>query len=155
MGKSGQLSVRVTGLLLGVLTSYAAYAADLMPHDANPVRVGACAHQVRFKVKLVASDNARSAEKTQASYRIGIYPARSKAPLTTFSVLEQKIGEDYNFVIPSDLLSCFSKVTIVVDDKKQFRESNKSNNTTTVKWKNHGKVFGSPCAALLAEKCAK
>ncbi len=150
MGKSGQLSVRVTGLLLGVLTSYAAYAAD-----ANPIRVGTCAHQIRFKVKLEAGDNARSATNTRASYRIGVYAARNKAPLTTFSVLEQKIGENNGFVIPSDLLSCLNAVTIVVDDKKQFRESNKSNNTTTVKWKNHGKVFGSPCAALLVDKCAK
>ena len=155
MGKSGQVSVRVTGLLLGVLTSYAANAADLVPYDANPVRVGTCAHQIRFKVKLVAGNNEPNAKNTRASYRIGIYPTRSKKPLMTFSVSEQKIGENFNFVIPSDLLSCFSAVTIVVDDQKKFSESNNSNNMTTVKWKNHGNVFGSPCAALVADKCGK
>ncbi|MFV1996430.1 MAG: hypothetical protein ACC641_00330 [Acidiferrobacterales bacterium] len=155
MGKSGQLFVGVTVLLLGVLTSYAAYAADLLPYEVNPIRVGTCAHQVRFKVKLLATNNENDTKSIRASYRIGIYPPRNKTPLTTFSVSEQKIGENFDFVVPSELLTCVSGVTIVVDDKKQFGESNKSNNMMTVKWKNHGDVFGSPCAAIRLDNCSK
>jgi len=156
MGKSGQLSVGVTGLLLaGVLTSYAAHAADLLPYDANPIRVGACAHQVRFKVKLSASNNEFDINSIRASYRIGIYPPENKVPLTTFSVSEQKIGENFDFVVPSELLTCVNSVTIVVDDKNQFRESNNSNNMMTVKWKDHSNVFGSPCAAIRLDNCSK
>lgn len=154
MGKSGQLSVRITGLLFGFFTSYAAFAVDLLPYEANAIKVGACAHQVRFKVKLVKNNNEHGANDTRASYRIGIYSALNKAPLTTFSVSEQKLGEDFDFVVPSDLLSCVHDVTIVVNDQKKFRESNNSNNKVNVTWKDQSKVFGSPCAAQL-DNCPK
>lgn len=148
MGKSGQLSVRIIGLLLGVF-SYAAFAVDLLPFDVNAIQVGTCAHQVRFKVKLVKTSNERGANAIQASYRIGIYSALNQAPLTTFSVSEQKIGESFDFVVPSDLLSCVHGVTIVVNDQKKFKENNNSNNKIKVTWKDQSKVFGSPCAAQL------
>lgn len=154
MGKSGQLSVRIISLLLGVFASYAALAVDLLPFDANAIKVGACAHQVRFKVKLVKSNNEYGANDIRASYRIGIYSALGKTPLTTFSVSGQKPGENFDFVVPSDLLSCVHGITIVVNDKKTFSESNNSNNKLKVTWKDQSKVFGSPCAAQL-EMCPK
>ena len=140
-------------MLFGVSTCFTAFAMDLLPVDANPVQVGACAHQLRFKVKLVASANEYGTKNILVSYRVGIYSTPDKAPLTTFFVLEQKIGEKIVFVVPSELLSCVDNVTIVVDDKKQVRESNKLNNIIKVKWKQHGKVFGSTCAVQL-ERCS-
>ncbi len=153
MGKSGSLFIGFTGLFFGVFTSFTVVAMDLLPVDVNPIKVGACAHQLRFKVIFVTSANEYGTKNIRASYRIGIYSSRDKAPLTTFSVLEQKTGEKIVFVVPSELLSCVHNVTIVVDDKKQVRESNKSNNIIKVKWKQHGKTFGSTCAVQL-ERCS-
>lgn len=152
MRKSRVWLVRLVGLTIGTLACVSVLAMDLLPVDANPIKVGACAHQVRFKVKLARSDHEFGVNDIRASYRIGVYSVRDKAPLTTFFVSEHKIGEDIVFVVPSALLSCVHGVTIVVDDKKQIRESDKSNNTIMVKWKQHGKIFGSVCAVQL-EKC--
>jgi hypothetical protein len=149
MGKSGQLSVRIISLILGVFSSNVALAVDLLLFDANAIQVGTCAQQVRFKVKLVKNNNEQGASSVRASYRIGIYSALNKPPLTTFSVSEQKLGDNFNFVVPSDLLSCVHSVTIVVNDNKKFREGNNSNNKLKVTWKDQSKVFGSPCAAQL------
>lgn len=154
MGKSRFWLLRLFILNVGTLATISVLAMDLQPMDANPVKVGACAHQLRFKVKLASSDHEYGASNIGANYRIGIYSARDKAPLTTFSVSGHKTGENIVFVVPSDLLSCVHGVTIVVDDKKQIRESNKSNNTIKVKWKQHGKTFGSACAVQM-EKCSK
>lgn len=154
MGKSDYLIIRFTGLLFAVFTCVTVFAMDLRPVEVSPIKVGACDHQVRFKVKLAANSNEYGTKNIRASYRIGIYSMLDKALLTTFSVSEHKIGDNFVFVVPSGLLACERGVTIIVDDRKQIRESNKSNNTIKVNWKHPGKVFGSPCVAQL-ERCLK
>lgn len=127
-------------------------AMDLQPVEVNPIKVGTCAHQLRFKVKLTTNNREYGTKGMQADYRIGIYASLDKNPLTTFSVLNHKIGDQLVFVVPSDVLSCVNNVTIVVDDQNQFTENNKSNNKFHVKWKRQGKSFANPCAHVL-EKC--
>lgn len=154
MGKSITKLLRITILALGLFTGYSVLAIDLLPTEVSPIRVGACDHQVRFKVKLVATANEYGAKNISANYRIGVYSVVNKALLTSFSISAQKVGDEFVFVVPSKILACEHGVTIAVDDQKQVRESNESNNKSRVNWKHPGKIFGSPCVVML-EKCLK
>lgn len=128
-------------------------AVDLLPVDVSPIRVGACDHQVRFKVELNATANEYGAANVRANYRIGVYSIVNKSLLTSFSISAQKIGDEFMFVVPSKILACEHGATISVDDKKQVNESNEANNKASVTWKHPGKIFGSPCVVVL-EKCS-
>lgn len=152
MGKSMTKLLRITILALGLFTVYSVLAIDLLPVDVNPIRVGACDHQVRFKVKLVATANEYGTKNVSANYRIGVYSVVNKTLLTSFSISAQKVGDEFVFVVPSKILACEHGAEIVVDDRKQVRESIESNNKITVHWKHPGKIFGSTCVAVL-EKC--
>lgn len=152
MDKANHLSLVRSLLPIIFILSAPAIAVDLQPYDVSPIKVGTCAHQIRFKVRLTPDQRDHGTKEIHASYRIGIYSSLSKKPLTTFSVFKHAIGNNMVFVVPSDLLSCVHKVTIVVDDQNQFKESNKANNNYNVKWKSDANKFGSPCADVL-DKC--
>jgi hypothetical protein len=118
-------------------------AADLSVVDSQVLKVGPCAHQLRFGVRYNGDAGA-------LNYRIGIYSVNRKVRLHSVEVHGHKPGTTQTVVVPPDAVACDSNIEIRVDDRDQIAEPDRQNNVARETWQPPSKTGF--CIAQL-DKC--